>query len=125
MTDSSLHRAKDTAFALVLVLLLVGYFWELPRLIPAAMIALLVAMVYPRIYGPAAVAWFGLSHVMGAVVSKVILTVVYLLVATPVALVRRVMGADSMRFRDWKKGGSSVMVERNHVFRTEDLQRPF
>ena len=125
MTDDSLHQAKDTASALVLILLIVGYFWSIPSMLPYAMAALLVAMVYPRLYGPAAKVWFGLSHVMGTVVSKVLLTLIFLLITTPVGLVRRLLGADSMRLRNWKDGTGSVMVQRNHVFSSRDLEKPY
>jgi hypothetical protein len=43
-------------------------------------------------------------------------------VATPVALLRRVAGADSMRLDDWKKDKRSLFAERNHIYSTKDLE---
>ncbi len=122
---SSLHQAKDTAFAAVLILLLVAWFWPMPNLIPAAMIVLLVAMVWPRLFGPAAKVWFGLSLLIGGVVSKVLLSIIYLVIATPIGLLRRLLGADSMRMRVWKRDRSSVFVERNQTFSAKDLETPY
>lgn len=125
MKTSPLHQAKDTAFAIVLVLLLVGYFWSMPRFNVAAMIVLFVSMVWPGLFGPAARVWFGFSHIAGAVVSKVILTVIFLVVATPIGLLRRLLGKDSMQMGAWKGGTSSVFVERDKTFSASDLETPY
>jgi hypothetical protein len=122
---SSLHQAKDTAFAAVLILLLFAQFWPMPDLVLAAMAVLLVAMVWPSFFGPAAKVWFGFSHVIGGVVSKVLLSIIYLVIATPIGLLRRVLGADSMRMRSWKSDRSSVFVERNQTFSAKDLETPY
>ena len=50
----------------------------------------------PRILVPAYVPWRLFGMAMGAVMTRVILTVFFLLVVTPFALVRRLLGKDSL-----------------------------
>ena len=69
--------------AIVLVLLLASVAFKRQALITAAMIALIVDVTVPRLYRPVAVLWLGLSHLLGTVVSKIILTLVFFGLVTP------------------------------------------
>ena len=69
--------------------------------------------------------WFGLSHVMGTVMSKVLLAAVFYLIVTPVGVVRRLLGHDSLRLRAFKRGDASVLHPRHHVFVAGDLDKPY
>jgi hypothetical protein len=111
--------------ALVLVLLLVWAFTRAEGLVVTAIALHVVNMTVPKVFGPAAVVWFGLSHVMGIVVSKVILTVVFFAVVTPVAVWRRLLGFDSLQLKVFKAGRGSVMYERNHTYTGKDIEQPY
>jgi hypothetical protein len=119
------EQAKDTGLAAVLILLLMAYFWQLPTLLAPAIGVLVLTMAWPAFFRPAAVVWFGLSHLIGTVASKVILSIVFFVVATPIGLLRRLLGADSMRLRGWKRGRESVFGVRDHVYTPTELERPF
>jgi hypothetical protein len=123
--DASPTQAKDTGMAVVLVLLL---FWLARRsdiYIMTALVAHVLSMVVPQIWRPLAVIWFGMSHVLGTVASKVILTIIFAGVVTPIGVCRRLAGADSLKLRAFKKGRGSVMNERNYRFTGLDLERPY
>ena len=90
-----------------------------------AVIFLVAAMTYPVIFQPFARLWFGLSTAVGTVVSKIILTVLFLGLVFPISLVRRAMGKDAMRLKGWKKGNESVFRVREHRFEAEDLEHPY
>ncbi len=122
---ATLDQAKDTGMALTLIALLIGYFAHKPYGIAAAIVLLLAAMTWPGLYRPAARLWFGLSHVLGTVMSKVLLTVLFFVLVTPVGLARRLAGKDSLQLRSWKKGRSSVFKPRNHAFVPGDIQHPY
>lgn len=121
----SLEKCKDSGLALCLICLICFQAWKQPFLIPLAIGLLLVAMVYPRIYKPFARVWFGLSLVLGTVVSRIVLTGIFFLVVCPVAILRRLMGKDSMRLKGWKKGESSVFRRRGHRLEMKDLEHPY
>ena len=89
------------------------------------MALLLLAMIAPSAMDWPARLWFGLSHALGQVMSRVLLAAIYLVFLLPVAAIRRMIGKDSMRVGLWKRGPGSSFVKRDHLFRKEDLQNPF
>ena len=62
---------------------------------------------------------------MGKVVSKILLTLIFFVVVTPVGLIRRLTGADSLQLKKWKKGTDSVFVERQGAIQDKDLVNPY
>ena len=85
---------------MILIFLLVDYFRQNDSqflLVPLAL--LVVTMTWLAIFTPLARIWFGLSHILGGIASKVLLALVFFLVATPIGLLRRMKGADDMRLK--------------------------
>jgi hypothetical protein len=111
--------------AVVLLLLLLSIFSRRQGYVAAALLAQLVTMTVPQVYRPVAVVWFGLSHVMGVVASRVILTLVFFVVVTPIAVWRRSAGNDSLSLGMFRKGRTSVMKARNHTYVGKDLEHPY
>jgi len=118
-------ECRDTCLALTFLLLLIWLFTKIAYLVYAAMLLLLIGMVIPVSMKPLAWAWFGLSHLLGQVMSRVLLGIVYLLLVLPVGLIRRLLGKDPLRLKLWKQNDASCFVERMHVFTAEDLKNPY
>jgi hypothetical protein len=118
-------QARDTGMAMVLICLLFAQFGGYKALVPVAMLVLVVNMISPGVYKPLARVWFGLSHVLGTVMSKVILSLAFFVVLTPIGLVRKFTGKDSLRVACWKKGTDSVFRVRDHTFVASDIEQPF
>ena len=121
----SVEQCKDSGLALVLICLISFLVWKPPVLIPLAIVFLVVTMTCPSIFQPFAKLWFGLSTLLGTVVSKVILAVLFFTIVFPVALVRKAMGKDSMQLKLWKTGTDSVFRTRDHTFSAKDLEHPY
>jgi hypothetical protein len=90
-----------------------------------AIIALVVDMTFPQLYRPVAVVWLGLTHLLGMVVSKILLTLVFFGVVAPIGLARKLLGFDSLKLKGFKSGENSVLVIRNHTFTGQDMERPY
>jgi hypothetical protein len=127
MRDVTITRdqSRDTGMAMVLLLLLALLKWGRNELLIAALIVHVVNMIVPQVFRPVAIAWFGLAHLLGAVASRVLMFVVFALVVTPIGLLRRALGKDSLRLRAFRSGDESVMVVRNHTFSAGDLEKPY
>lgn len=121
----STDQARDTGLAFALLVLLAIRAWKYYDWLPLAIGLLLLAMVWPAAFKVPARLWFGLSSLMGAVTSRVILSVIFLLMLTPLATIRKLTGADLMRIKLWKKGQESVLVNRDHTFSGGDLEKPY
>jgi hypothetical protein len=123
--SSTPEQAKDTGMAMILICLLLGYFGKFPKFLGVSIVLLLITMTVPKVFKPLAGLWFGLSHVMGQVVSKLVLTLIFFLVVTPVGLIRRLTGADSLQLKKWKQGSESVFVKRQGAIPDKDLMNPY
>jgi len=119
------QRAVDTGMALTLLCMIVGLIQARTGWFAAASVLLVITMTSPAVFGPAAKLWFGLSGLLGAVMSRVLLSVVYFAVLTPVGLLRRVLGKDSLNLSAFKMGSGSVFVTRGAPFTAADLKAPF
>jgi len=121
----SRDQAKDTGMAMVLVCLLIAVLADKDQFTSIAVVLLIVNMTAPGIYRPVAKIWLGFSHLLGTVMSKVILTILFVFLVTPVGLIRRLMGKDPMQIQKWKKGRDSVFRVRDHRFNADDIANPY
>ena len=122
---STPEQAKDTGMAMVLICLLLGYWGKFPKFLPVAIALLILTMAWPKVFRPLAGLWFGLSHLLGSVMSRVILTVVFFLVVTPIGIIRRLWGADTLQLKKWKQGRGSVFVVREGPVQEKDMENPY
>jgi hypothetical protein len=122
---STPEQAKDTGMAMVLICLLLGYWGKFPKFLPVSLVLLILTMAWPNIYRPLAVLWFGFSHLLSQVVSRVVLTVVFFLIVTPIGVIRRWTGADALQLKKWKQGQDSVFVVREGPVQGKDLANPY
>jgi len=118
-------QSRDTGMAMVLLLLLLAVSPKRHGFLIAAIVVHIVNMIAPQIFRPIAVIWLGLSNLLGEVVPKVLLSIVFFLVVTPIGILRRLAGKDALKLRVFKGGQDSVMLERNHLFIGRDLERPY
>jgi len=118
-------RSVGTGMAMVLLLLLAYIRTRRDGVLLAAIALQVVNMTAPRIYAPVAVVWFGLSHLLGAVMSKILLSILFFGVVTPMGILRRLFGKDSLKLRAFKAGEESVMLVRNHKFVARDIEKPY
>lgn len=121
----STDQVRDTGMAMVLILLIVGLLTQNPVFSKLAIPALLLSMTVPRCYYPLAVVWLGFSHFLGAVTSKLLLTLVFFTLVTPVGLLRRLMGKDTLQLKKFKNGDGSVMAIRNLRFEKHHIEKPY
>jgi multisubunit Na+/H+ antiporter MnhG subunit len=121
----SKKQATDTGMAFVLVLLLIGLFTHNDLYYKLSIPVLIITMTIPMVYYPLAIIWLGFSQLLGDIVSKIVLTIIYILVVLPIGLIRRLMGKDSLQLSGFKKAKSSVMKTRNHEFTSKDIENPY
>jgi hypothetical protein len=121
----SRDQCKDAGMAFTLLFILLGLFVGNDYFVFAAVGVLVLTMTAPRVCKPLAAIWFGLARVLGTIISKIVLGVVFFMIVTPVAVIRRLLNKDSLRLREFKKSRDSVMDKRNHTFEPMDIQKPF
>lgn len=118
-------QERDTCLAISFLLLLIWFFTKIAGFAYVAMFLMLLGMLWPAAMRPLAFCWFGLAKVLGHVMSSVLLSVIWAVLVLPVGLVRRSMGRDSMRLKEWRKGTDSCFVIRDHRYEADDLKNPY
>lgn len=121
-------QCRDTTLALAFVTLIVWFFTRNVCWVYGCMALVLFGMIWPSGMTWPARLWFGFSHVLGSVMSRVLLSLIYFCILFPVAMVRRIMGKDVMGLRRFKAspdGKESAFVQRDHTFTKDDLTHPY
>ena len=123
--DVSNKECADTSMAMTLISLLVILYSKSITLLPLPIGLLLLGMVWPRAYSLLARLWLGISLLLGSIMSRVVLSIIFMVIVTPIALVMRLFGHDPMRRKAWKKGTESTFVSRGDLVEAKDLEHPF
>jgi hypothetical protein len=116
---------KDTGLVTILILLLVAYWKEDFLFVLLSIVTLVVVMTIPVVFKPLAVIWYYFSTALGNITNRIVLSVIFMVVLTPVGMIRRSMGFDPMKRDKWKKGSTSVFHKREHIFISDDLNMPY
>jgi polyferredoxin len=119
------EQCKDSGLALVLIALILSMVFSPHYLLPIGIGLLVVTMSVPTLFRPFARIWFGFSHALGTLVSRILLTLLFYGLVTPVGFIRRLLGKDSMQLKKWKNGKVSVFHDRDHLFTRQDLDNPY
>jgi hypothetical protein len=118
-------QSRDTGMAMVLILLILCFRMKREWILLAAITMHVVNMIVPRIYAPIAVVWLGFSRLLGTVMSKILLSILFFGIVTPIGILRRLFGRDSLKLRAFKASEASVMTVRNHLFVGRDIEKPY
>lgn len=119
MPDRS--KAYEGVLALVFGILLLARLHH-PAWLTVAIVLVLATLLSPWLARWIAFGWTKLAELIGSVVSRVLLAVVFFLVLTPMALLRRITGSDPLTLNEPKNG---TWVERDHLFTAKDLDKPW
>lgn len=65
----------------------------------AAVSGALITLFCPILLSPLNKAWMLLGHLLGKIISPIVLGVIFFLIITPVAFVGRLMGRDELRLK--------------------------
>ena len=111
-SDRSFGMVFALVFFAVGIWLASGGYFEGWFFLAGAALFFVVALACPFILGPLNRAWMKLGLLLSRVVNPLILGVVFFLVITPMAVVRRLLGKDSLHLA-FKSGLKSYWIDRN------------
>ncbi len=118
-------KTVETSIVFALVLLFLAYRYDDVRIAFAAFIMLIVGLILPKLLYPLAKLWFGLGLFLGVFTTKILLTIIFFFLVTPVAYARRLFGNDTLLLKKFKSGSESTFILRNHAYTSDDLKNPF
>ena len=107
--DVTPKHTTDTGMALVLICLLLGnVILQLNLLNYVAIILIVATMGASKLFKPAAVVWFSISQMLGAILSRIILTIIFFVVLTPIGMIMNLIRRDPLEINAFKISKSSV-----------------
>jgi hypothetical protein len=124
---AKITKKQCVEFGLVTVLVstFLAFYQKENNFVIAAFILSFFTIAVPFIFYPLAVCWFGLSKILNAISSRILMGVVFLLIVIPVGLSRKLLGKDNLKLKQFKKNKESVMVNRDHLYTEADFLHTF
>ena len=125
MVKISPKHCTEAGIVLALLFLLVGLFTGLGVYYKLAAATLFLDLAAPKAFWPFAFCWFNLSVWLGFLTSRILLSVIFVLIIVPVAIIRRLGGKDRLMLKEFKKSTSTVFTERNIKFGANHLNKTY
>ncbi|MFV0377605.1 MAG: hypothetical protein ACK5JD_09925 [Mangrovibacterium sp.] len=121
-----ISKQKNIEFGIVVALVLaifsLGWKLDLTRFI---LLVLLMALVLPKVFIPFTWAWHHLAECLNRVMTALLLLLVFYLIVTPVGVIRRFLGDDTMRLRQFKKAENSVFDQYSKTYKSSDMEKQY
>jgi hypothetical protein len=116
---------SDSGLALILLTLIAGFWLQNNTAFKFAVAEVLVVLVVPVLMYPFTFLWLNISNLLGSVMSKVILIIIFYVFVFPVALFRKAKGIDTLKLKQFKKNTETVFIKRNHSYSKDDFVNPY
>lgn len=114
MNEKQLHRETCTVISIGFLLIYI-FFVQSPVLLIVIAVSGISGLFIPFLSKWIHKAWMGLALVMGWFVSKILLSIIYFVLLTPIAILNRFLAKNTFHNTGWK--------ERNHEFKIEDIRK--
>jgi hypothetical protein len=115
-------KIKESLLAIVLVGILLFFITKAAAILYVVFGIGLLGLASSSFAGKVHIAWNKIIGIIGIVNNTILLSVIYWLVLTPVALLMRLFKKSPVIL---KKPAATNFIERNHVFTKNDLNNPW
>lgn len=118
-------QSTETSIVFALSFIVLGLLYNSTSWYYASVAFLVAALLFPFIFKPLAYVWFGLAKTLSWFTSRLLLSILFFLLVTPVALIRKLLGKESLQLKAFKKNKPSAFVPKNRKFTVADIKYPF
>jgi len=127
-TKDDLRKFGLTVGGVILAIGLLLFYFEKQSAIYFAVIGgllILFGVLFPKILKPINRIWMGLAIILGFIMSRVILTVLFYLVLTPIAILAKIVGKKFMVLK-YDKSAETYWEKRTNIHKKQiDYERQF
>lgn len=117
------EKTNQTMLVLVTGTIVLFFIFKLKWLLIVGVVLGFIGMFMPRLSRTIAVYWFKLAELIGTVVSKILLTLMFIIFLLPIALLSRLFRPDLLQLKPKKEG--SYYIVRNYQFTRESIKKPW
>ena len=118
----SREKVYATLVGLCVGLFLIYFLYEINWLLYVIPSLLFLSLVWKWAAEKIAWVWLKFGEGLGWINSRILLSVIFFVVLTPMALIRKLFSKDEMKL---KRTDQSTFHERNHTFSAKDLKNPW
>lgn len=120
-------RDRDTVLVLAFIMLGLNLWHGEILYLKAQGLVLLIGMVIPKIFKPIRIFWFKLGEALGAVSSKIILSLAYILILSPVALFKKsyYQKRFALNQKNSNQNRYTSLIKEEVTYDEEHLRHPF
>lgn len=115
-------ETPKTVLVMVTGLLILSYIFSFPYLVIAATVIGFLYIVSKNLQARIVWFWYKIAEVLGWINARILLSLIYFLVVTPVGILFRLFGNDPLLL---KKPKGSFYTIREHSYKKEDLKNPW
>ncbi len=115
------YKTLETMAVLAFFCLVFGIAFDLSVLVYASACLLFIGLFVKVVAAAIARLWMRFAFALGVVNTKIILTLTFFLILTPIAVLYRWKHGDFLSIRE--KSTGTLWHERNHEYRAEDLEK--
>jgi hypothetical protein len=115
------YKNLETMSILAAASLVFGLVLKIQILLYLALAFLIIGTFIKSLAGLIARGWLAFAHVLGTINSKIILSLIFFLFLTPLALAYRLFHGDFMKIKK-SPGSASYFTLRDHLYSAKDLE---
>ena len=111
--------SSNRSFGLLFFVFLIVSLWPLTHegsiriwSVIVSAVFLILGLINSRLLTPLNVLWFKLGMILGAIISPIVMGIVFFLVVTPTGLILRIMGKDLLN-KKYDKEKETYWIQRN------------
>ncbi len=94
-------------------------------LFPLALITFIISLLFPKAFKVIYLPWMSLATVIGWVVTRVILTILYYLIITPFAVIAKILGKDVLEEKIEPEKDSYWVIRTKKTIEKKELEHQF
>ncbi len=123
MSSIKSNNSSKVILTLIIALLVFFYFYQYKYLFISAIILGLIGILSDYASDKIAILWMWLAKMIGKVMPKIVLTLLYFSFFVPYAVICRLIKKNPL---DLKRDGKATLYkDRNHLYTPSDIENPW
>lgn len=123
--ETAAVRTYGSGLALILIFLITFILTGKSLLMHISLGITILLMIWPAPFRYFAYVWFSFGEILGFVVSRILLSIIYLVLVIPVGLIVGKRLRHNMQLSSFKTDTLSAFKKRDHLFSSADFEKPF
>jgi hypothetical protein len=123
--DLNTNQIYGSGLALILIGLILYIIYKERIFVDITLGLVILLMIWPSPFKYFGYFWFAFGEALGYIVSRIILSVIFIILVVPVGFLKRAKIRKNMQLNIFKRDTTSVFKSRDYHFSEKDFDKPF